>query len=263
MRTRSLLATLLIAGLAPSTPAAAADPTLLTKAQLLASSDYAEMSAWTKIPQSGTFTVTYGRGDQAKLRFTNDLANERVRASVASADGKTATIFVSYVADKPRVTCMRSASASAPDNPAGDKVASWTCNANADEQFRKKVALKLGLAGVFLSPGLVANLGDDDPKATFSTFKISDDRYLLAVNASGTGIIVAYQRTPNGYSATVGTGPDAEIITLATPASETVPAWSGLRKPAPAKKTITCIKGKTIRKVTGTNPKCPAGYRKK
>jgi hypothetical protein len=29
------------------------------------------------------------------------------------------------------------------------------------------------------------------------------------------------------------------------------------------KKTITCIKGKTTKKVTGTNPKCPAGYKLK
>ena len=30
-----------------------------------------------------------------------------------------------------------------------------------------------------------------------------------------------------------------------------------------AKKTITCIKGKTTKKVTGTNPKCPTGYKLK
>ena len=29
------------------------------------------------------------------------------------------------------------------------------------------------------------------------------------------------------------------------------------------KKTIACIKGKTTKKVTGTNPKCPAGYKLK
>jgi hypothetical protein len=30
-----------------------------------------------------------------------------------------------------------------------------------------------------------------------------------------------------------------------------------------AKKTITCSKGKTSKKVTGTNPTCPAGYKLK
>ena len=29
------------------------------------------------------------------------------------------------------------------------------------------------------------------------------------------------------------------------------------------KKTITCIKSKTTKKVTGTNPKCPIGYKLK
>ncbi len=32
---------------------------------------------------------------------------------------------------------------------------------------------------------------------------------------------------------------------------------------APAKSTITCVKGKVTKKVTGVNPKCPSGYKKK
>jgi hypothetical protein len=39
---------------------------------------------------------------------------------------------------------------------------------------------------------------------------------------------------------------------------------SGVAKPAAAKKTsITCVKGKTSRKVTAVNPTCPKGYKKK
>ena len=34
-------------------------------------------------------------------------------------------------------------------------------------------------------------------------------------------------------------------------------------KPVATKKTIACIKGKTTKKVTGTNPKCPKGYKLK
>ena len=34
-------------------------------------------------------------------------------------------------------------------------------------------------------------------------------------------------------------------------------------KPAAKKTTITCVKGKTTKKVTAVNPKCPAGYKKK
>jgi hypothetical protein len=34
-------------------------------------------------------------------------------------------------------------------------------------------------------------------------------------------------------------------------------------KPVAKKTTITCVKGKTTKKVTAVNPKCPAGYKKK
>ena len=34
-------------------------------------------------------------------------------------------------------------------------------------------------------------------------------------------------------------------------------------KVATTKKTITCIKGKTSKKISGLTPKCPAGYKKK
>jgi hypothetical protein len=42
------------------------------------------------------------------------------------------------------------------------------------------------------------------------------------------------------------------VVVVATPAPK-----------APVKKVITCVKGKTIKKVTGASPKCPAGYKKK
>ncbi len=42
------------------------------------------------------------------------------------------------------------------------------------------------------------------------------------------------------------------VVVVATPAPK-----------APVKKAITCVKGKTIKKVTGASPKCPAGYKKK
>jgi hypothetical protein len=32
---------------------------------------------------------------------------------------------------------------------------------------------------------------------------------------------------------------------------------------APTNKTISCIKGKKTKKVSGTNPKCPKGYKVK
>jgi hypothetical protein len=46
-----------------------------------------------------------------------------------------------------------------------------------------------------------------------------------------------------------------------TPSPSATPTPSA--KPVVKMSTITCIKGKTSKKVTAVNPKCPAGYKKK
>jgi hypothetical protein len=35
------------------------------------------------------------------------------------------------------------------------------------------------------------------------------------------------------------------------------------QKPSAAKTTITCVKGKTVKKITAVGPKCPVGFKKK
>ena len=50
--------------------------------------------------------------------------------------------------------------------------------------------------------------------------------------------------------------------TIAIKQSSAEVAITGGKK-ATTKTTITCIKGKTTKKVTGVNPKCPSGYKKK
>ena len=47
------------------------------------------------------------------------------------------------------------------------------------------------------------------------------------------------------------------------PAPSMAPTAAPMQKPATISKTISCIKGKTIKKVSGTNPKCPIGYKVK
>ncbi len=49
-----------------------------------------------------------------------------------------------------------------------------------------------------------------------------------------------------------------------TPVATPSPAASSSAKPAsPKKVTITCVKGKTSKKITAVQPKCPTGYKKK
>jgi hypothetical protein len=49
---------------------------------------------------------------------------------------------------------------------------------------------------------------------------------------------------------------------VVAPTPEPTPTAAVVKKPQ-LKKTITCVKGKTLKKVTGANPKCPSGYKKK
>jgi hypothetical protein len=49
-----------------------------------------------------------------------------------------------------------------------------------------------------------------------------------------------------------------------TPSASATPSPAASSKPAAAKRTsITCVKGKTSKKVTAVNPKCPTGFKKK
>ena len=54
---------------------------------------------------------------------------------------------------------------------------------------------------------------------------------------------------------------EAEVIVAPTPTPTPTPTASA--KPVVKKVTITCIKGKTSKKVTAVKPKCPTGYKKK
>lgn len=71
---------------------------------------------------------------------------------------------------------------------------------------------------------------------------------------------------PSNPVSTPSTQPEATtpVSTSPTPAqtSNPVAAPTAQAKPSvqPKKTTITCVKGKTVRKVTGAKPKCPAGF---
>ena len=54
---------------------------------------------------------------------------------------------------------------------------------------------------------------------------------------------------------------EPEVVVTPTPTPTPTPTASA--KPVVKKVTITCIKGKTSKKVTAVKPKCPTGYKKK
>jgi len=62
--------------------------------------------------------------------------------------------------------------------------------------------------------------------------------------------------------------PTIRVVLSGSPVSEVKatpsPTPTAAPQKSPVKKsTITCLKGKTTKKVTAVNPKCPAGYKKK
>ena len=57
---------------------------------------------------------------------------------------------------------------------------------------------------------------------------------------------------------------EAETARVASQVKTSTPTKVSSSKAVASKKiTITCIKGKLVKKVTATNPKCPVGYKKK
>jgi hypothetical protein len=61
--------------------------------------------------------------------------------------------------------------------------------------------------------------------------------------------------TQGGSSTLAPVSTTATVMLTGTIAKPVVPVVS--------KKTIVCVKGKTIKKVSGSNPKCPKGYKVK
>jgi hypothetical protein len=102
---------------------------------------------------------------------------------------------------------------------------------------------------------------------------ISSKSLTLNSTASGGGVIT-YATSSTGVCSITGstlnllktgnctvTATQAGTATLAPVSATASITLTGTA--VAAKRTITCIKGKTTRKVTGTNPKCPAGFKLK
>ena len=53
------------------------------------------------------------------------------------------------------------------------------------------------------------------------------------------------------------------VVKVSEPAPVVEPVKVEAVAPAVKKSTITCVKGKLVKKITAVSPKCPAGYKKK
>ena len=92
-----------------------------------------------------------------------------------------------------------------------------------------------------------------DGENKVATTLVSSSGGFLRLSASGFTFstpIIKVKLTQKGSSTAASTKP-------------TSPAPTPSKKPAPIVKSITCGKGKLTKKVTGSAPKCPAGYTQK
>jgi hypothetical protein len=105
------------------------------------------------------------------------------------------------------------------------------------------------------------------------TANLSVKTIALSATASSGGVIT-YQTTSTGICSITGstlnllqggncaiTATQAGTTTLAPISATATVVITG--STTPAKKTITCVKGNKTKKVSGTNPKCPKGYKVK
>ena len=106
-----------------------------------------------------------------------------------------------------------------------------------------------------------------------ATANLTSKTVALSATASSGGA-VTFSTTSTGICSIAGstltllksgncsvTATQAGTSTLAPASATATTSIVGVAQPV--KKTITCTKGKSTKKVTGTNPKCPAGYKLK
>jgi hypothetical protein len=121
-----------------------------------------------------------------------------------------------------------------------------------------------------------------DPQIiTFSpvtTADVSNKSLTLSATASSGGLVTYSTTSPNNCSISgstlnllksgncVVTATQSGTSTLAPVTASAIITLTGTvvtPKPVVTKKTIVCVKGKTTKKVSGTNPKCLKGYKLK
>lgn len=118
-------------------------------------------------------------------------------------------------------------------------------------------------------------------RKVFIDYSYSEPRYVLdGLEESSTAAIEIFSKRFNGedgYALIIGSTlpkPAPVVVTTPSPTPTPSPSLSPTPSPSPsleptptpsvkATKTIMCVKGKTTKKVTNYNPKCPKGYKKK
>lgn len=115
--------------------------------------------------------------------------------------------------------------------------------------------------------GAIYALCGTDGSGSFSSKHGGQSRPLSELRKYYLGPLVAATPTPAATATPTPTA-TATPTPTATPTQTPVvvtesPAAKPVTKPAAKKRTIVCVKGKTTRKISAVNPKCPSGFRRR
>jgi hypothetical protein len=104
----------------------------------------------------------------------------------------------------------------------------------------------------------VSITSSDGGQQNVATTVVNEDNGWLHLSATGftfSSPTLKVKLTQDGSIGTPTPQPSAEPSASAEPQVAAIPVMK--------KSTITCVKGKTTKKVSAVSPKCPAGFKKK
>ena len=94
-------------------------------------------------------------------------------------------------------------------------------------------------------------------------FDHSSGGYIGAIKLTKRVEVVAPTPTPTQMQSSTPSPTSSPTLGSSPSPTPTANVPMSTKPPVAKKTTITCIKGKTLKKITAVNPKCPAGYKKK
>ena len=112
----------------------------------------------------------------------------------------------------------------------------------------------------------VSVTSSDGGQQNISTTVVNETNGWLHLSAAGftfSSPTLKVKLTQDASAVVPEPSPSVTPTQSAKPSSSSEPASQPSMAPAAKKSTITCVKGKTTKKVTAVSPKCPAGYKKK
>lgn len=268
--TRFAAAALVVAFLAPTAPVHAATTEPVGYAAILEDADLnAFLAPFTAERPDRKFTIThrgipYTDGPMDVTMHVNGTT-ARISERPHGAPANTGTVYLYNLTTTPSA-CTRTATVKLPNTKAGDMKATWQCEKAWTETQSSALtwATLMAIPKQYFTVAAAIN-----ENATFAWDRLNETTAQVIVQNSNTEVgapptILEFEQRTNGYTMTyIGHHDSREFTTtvIFADTAKSVPSWTAVSKKY--KSTITCVKGKTTKKVTAYGAKCPTGYKQR